>query len=575
MEIRRPARLPGSAAVAAYLALTVLVMGHCLAHPGQVVNAHQPTDNTWFAWLLEHAAYSVRHLQNPFFSRRQNVPDGVNMMANTSVLGVTIPLAPVTLLLGGKVTYVVWTVLACAGTAATGYWALSRHLVRSRVAAFLGGAFAGFAPGVVHHANGQPNFVSNFLLPIIVVRVLGLASTERWLKDGLLLGLLVLWQLFINEELLLLTAATAGCLLLPRINRAAARALAVTLAVVVVLGAYPLWMQFAGPQSYRQMLLYHDWGEDVAAFWTMPHDSLGGVATPDRAFGETEQNTFYGWPLLIAVGVLTALVWRTRKAARIAVAVALVGAIGSLGQQIRYDGRITAVPGPWKWLPDGLPVIGMIMPSRIAFLTTGALTVLVALGWDELARRARVAPGTRRADRARLGQIGYAAALLTLMPTPLVAAPERATPAFITSGVWRHYVRPGTTLVPVPLPDVNVGRGTLAWTVDAGLEFPVPGGYFLGPDARGDGRMGGQPDYTQALFRTAVLDRSHPPGLTPARRQAVRRDLARWRASVVVLAPAADAAKPWLDDLLGPGRRVEDVWLWEVAPPPAAASPAG
>jgi hypothetical protein len=581
VETRRASKLPDAVAVVVYLGLGVLVMGRYLAHPGHVVNGHLPSDNTWFEWLLEHGAYSVRHLANPLFSHRQNVPDGVNMMANTSVLGVTIPLAPLTLLFGGKVTYVVWTVLACAGTAATGYWALSRHLVGSRVAAFAGGAFAGFAPGVVLHANGQPNFVSNFLLPIIVVRVLGLAETARPARDGLVLGLLVVWQLFINEELLLLTSVTAGCLLIAYVvrrrtgARRVTRGLVVTAIVVVVLAAYPLAVQFAGPQSYRQLLLFHDWGGDVAAFGTMPRDSLGGVATPDRVFGETEQNTFYGWPLLIAVAALTVLVWRRERAARIAVVVALAGAAGSLGQRIRFDGRLTGLPGPWKWIPDGLPVIGMVMPSRLAFLTTGALAVLIALGWDALAGRVRDAPGTRRADRARLGQIGFAAALLTLTPTPLVAVPDPGAPHFITSGAWRHYVRPGTTLVPVPVPDVNVGRGTFAWTVDTGLEFPVPGGYFLGPDARGDGRMGGQPDYTETLLRAAVAGRTAGPELTPARRAAVRRDLARWHASVVVLSPAADALQPWLDGLLGPAQRVDDVWLWPIPPGAASASPAG
>jgi len=496
------------------------------------------------------------------------------MMANTSVLGVTLPLAPLTMLFGAKISYVVWIVLAGAATGVTTYWALSRHLVRSRVAAFVGGAFAGFAPGVVYHANGQPNFVSNFLLPVIVVRVLGLRTTVRPVRDGVVLGLLVLWQLLINEELLLLTAATAGGLLVAYVlrrrtgARRVTRSLVVAGAVVAVGAAYPLRMQFAGPQSYRQLLLYHDWGADVAAFWTMPHDSVGGVTTAATAFGETEQNSFYGWPLLVALAGLTVLLWRTSKAARIAAAVALAGAVGSLGQRIRFEGHLTGVPGPWQWVPDGLPVVGLMMPSRVVFVTTGALVVLVALGWDALAARARAAPGTRRADRARLGQIGFAAALLTLTPTPLSTVADQPAPAFLTSGDWRRYVPAGTTMVPLPMPDVNVGRGTLAWTVDTRLAFPVPGGYFLGPDARGEGRMGGRADYAEILFRQAVLGApaGREPALTPARRAAVRRDLARWRASVVVLSPVAEPLKPWLDDLLGPGRRVDDVWLWEVSP---------
>ena len=39
---------------------------------------------------------------------RQNAPDGVNMMANTSLLGVTLPLAPLTMLLGPQVMYALY-----------------------------------------------------------------------------------------------------------------------------------------------------------------------------------------------------------------------------------------------------------------------------------------------------------------------------------------------------------------------------------------------------------------------------------------------------------------------------------
>ena len=128
------------------------------------------------------------------------------MIANTSVLGVTLPMAPVTLLFGPRIAYFVWMIGALAGTAFSGYWVLQRYLVKSRVAAFLGGAFIGFAPGIVHHANGQPNFISNFLLPLIVARVARLGIDGRWRRDGLILGGLVSYQLFLNEELLLITA---------------------------------------------------------------------------------------------------------------------------------------------------------------------------------------------------------------------------------------------------------------------------------------------------------------------------------------------------------------------------------
>src|SRR5688500_19163169 len=87
-------RLPHLVGVSAYVVLAVVVMGRFVGHPGERVSSHLPTDHTWFEWLLAHGAHFVAHGGNPLFSAAQNHPLGVNMMANTSVLGVTVPLAP-------------------------------------------------------------------------------------------------------------------------------------------------------------------------------------------------------------------------------------------------------------------------------------------------------------------------------------------------------------------------------------------------------------------------------------------------------------------------------------------------
>ena len=51
------------------------------------------------------------------------------------------------------------------------------------------------------------------------------------------------------------------------------------------------------------------------------------------------------------------------------------------------------------------------------------------------------------------------------------------------------------------------------------------------------------------------------------RRQAIE-DLRFWRASVVVLGkhPDDQVLHRLLTELIGPGQRVDDVWLWDVRP---------
>ena len=89
-RFRAPARAD-VLATGAYVLLGVFVCANYWADVQHRVSSHLPTDHSWFEWLLTHGAYSVRHLENPLFSARQNAPDGVNMMANTSILGISLP----------------------------------------------------------------------------------------------------------------------------------------------------------------------------------------------------------------------------------------------------------------------------------------------------------------------------------------------------------------------------------------------------------------------------------------------------------------------------------------------------
>ncbi|WP_435821500.1 hypothetical protein [Micromonospora musae] len=601
---RRPARAD-LMALGAYVLLGVLV---CLNYWGDVqgrVSSHLPTDHSWFEWLFAHGAYSVRHLENPLFTMRQNAPLGVNMMANTSLLGVTLPLAPLTMLLGPQVMYALYLGGALAATAATSYWMLSRHLVRSRAAAFAGGAFLGFAPGIVHHANGQPNFVSNFLLPLIVARVLRLGEPGRWRRNGLVLGLLVAYQIFINEEMLLLTAL--ACLVVvaayavqrPAATRAVAgtfsAALGVAGGVALLLTAYPIWFQFNGPQSYRGLQggVFHNWGEDLAAFVTFPRDTLAGDPAVEQTIGLTEQNSWFGWPLVLVAVVALVLLVRRSLAARITAVLVVLFTVAALGPRIRLGGEETAVNGPWHYISDDLPLVEMMMPTRLALVVTAAVGVLIALAWDALTPRRRPVDarvpaqrtgepetaaatepartaGPRATARRWLRPVGYAAitlALLPLVPRPLPAQPVEPPPHFVTAGGWRPYVPAGRTLVPVPIPSNVHGLPTLRWSVLSGQEFPIPAGYFIGPNEKGEGVFGAPNRPTSTLIYS-TMDAGKVPVLTAENRRQAVEDLRWWRASVVVLGaqPKEAVLRELMTGLLGPPQRVDDVWLWDVRP---------
>ena len=562
-------------AVLSYLVLSLLVLCRLWISPnGRVLSANDD-DHNFFLVLIAHGERVMFHGANPFVSDQLNVPDGVNMMANTSVLALSLPFAPVTHWFGAGVTVAVLLTLGLSGTATAWYWVLSRHWVRSRVAAWIGGLWCGFCPAMVAHANGHVNFVNQYVVPFLVWQVLRLRESGRVVRGGIAVGLLVALQTFINEEALLFTALTVGVFVLgyaamaPRAARAVAPRFAAGLGVAVlvagVLLAYPLWFQFAGRGSYHGQPFPPDqYVTDLLSVGAYARQSLAGTNAGARALSvsATEDNTFFGLPLLVLLVIAVVMLWRS-VAARAAAFAGLVLLVVSMGPRLRVGGHNTGIPLPFG-LVSHVPVIDLVSVTRFAMVPATIVGVLLALAADRagaLPRRTRTA-----------FWIGLTLALVPVAPKPLPIVVADPLPPFLAEGIWRSYVPAGRSLVPVPLPEVTTGRTGMRWAALSGLDFGVPRGYFMGPaDPPGD-RTGSW--NAPHRFTSDLLERVGRNGLVPvvtaADRQAFAADLRFWRAGAVVLVPgdAHEAQlRSTLTGLFGrPPTVVGGVELW--IPPP-------
>ncbi|MFI0449872.1 hypothetical protein [Actinomadura sp. 6N118] len=527
-------------------------------------------DQNQWEWFFAVTARAVIRLDDPLFTTLQNHPDGVNLMANTVMLGLSIPLAPVTLVFGPSVTWALVLTLGLAGTAAAWYRLVRRHLHGSQAAAGVAGGFCAFAPPMVSHANAHPNFVVLFVIPFIIGRLVRLTRDGRVLRDGAVLGGLGAYQIYLGEEPLLLTAiglaffAAAYAVLRPDAVHAAAGRLAgglgVAALVSVPLVAYPLTRQFFGRQSYDG-LVHGPWGNDVLQFTAFARQSLAGhTAEPGPlAASPTEQNAFFGLPLVILVAVL--LIWLRHLVVARALGVVLAAAVLlSLGPEIILDGRPTGIPGPW--LPAArLPLLESVIESRLAMICVPAIGLLLALAID------RVRSFTPERWTSAACCVVLAQALVPIAPKPLAASDRPETPRFFTDGTWRRYVSEGRTLVPVPPPNGG-DASALHWQAKAGFGFTLPEGYFVGPyGPQREGVYGAPPRPTSVLLRQARDDKAVPV-VGDAERAALRADLAYWRADAVVLGPHQQwkVLYETLQLLLGPGRFENGVWVWDVRP---------
>ncbi|MFI1996782.1 hypothetical protein [Actinoplanes sp. NPDC020271] len=540
-----------------------------------------PQDQAFFEWMLAHGARVLTDGVYPFFSDRMNYPDGVNMMANTSALAVSLPLTPITLLFGPHVAFNVFLTGALALTGTSWYLVLSRRVVASRLAAWVGALFAAFAPSMIAHAAGHPNIVSQFVVPLIIWRTLELRVPARAVRNGLILGGLLIWQAFINLEVLLMTAVGVGvfCLVMALVRRrrhrgealAFLRGLVIAAAVTVAALAYPLSVQFFGPQSYQGLSVYvRSFGADLGSFTAYStHSVAGNPEVPlTLAQNPSEQNAFFGWGLVVLFFGL--VLWLRRSAAVLTLGfLALLFGAMSLGPRIYLDGKDTGVPGIWAFLHH-LPVLNSAVPTRWAMAIVPVVAIVLALGCQRAADLVRTQPHTRGPIRVAM-ITAVAMALVPLVPVQLAAVRMDPVPSFVTSGAWRQYVDDSHTVVTLPLPDSSY-PDPLRWSAYTKQDMRIAGAYALLPNQNpqdpADHTAAFAPPWRPTSGLMASIRQGNPtPDVTDARREMTLADLRYWKAGVVVLTPQTRDIEMLrtMSDLLGfRPTWTGGVWMWDV-----------
>ncbi|MFC4108797.1 hypothetical protein ACFOX0_23040 [Micromonospora zhanjiangensis] len=551
--------------------------------PAGRVLALNPQDQTLYEWFL---ASDARVLYGDFslLSHRLNAPDGVNLMANTTVIALGVLFAPVTWAFGAATSFALLVAGDLAGTAIAWYLLYRRALGAGPLAAGLGAGLCGFGPGIVSQSNSHLHMTAQFLIPVMVwmivrmvraadpaARPAGGARTDwrRVFTSAVGLAATVVVQVFIGEEVLLLTALTLAAVtvtyalarpsLVRRVLPGFLAGMTVATGLAGLLLTYPLWFQFAGPQSVSEgMFSPHYFSADLASWPAIsPLSVAGSNASARLSTGPAEYNTFLG-PSLLIVAVLCAA-WLIRRPLVIACVVAgLLMAALSLGPLIVLEGDQTGLTGPYSALLE-MPVVDGALPMRFALAVLPLLATVLVVAVE----RARQAPGSLA---SAVVPVVVVVALLPIFPAPLPTTDRSAVPEFISAGHWRDCVQPGGVLVPVPLPTPPEPEA-MRWATTADVSFGLPEGFFIGPYGENRGpSMGTYKQPTSALLAEVAKTGVVPP-IGETERQRARQDLSFWRASCVVLAdgaPYPDSLRAAVEALLGPAERVADAWTWKI-----------
>ncbi|MBL7256440.1 DUF2079 domain-containing protein [Paractinoplanes lichenicola] len=574
----------------AALVLAGYVVSRLWQDPFEHAVAENVGDQAFFEWVLSYGVHLVQHGGDPFFTDLLNVPDGVNLAANTSITVYAILFVPLTMLAGPQITFLTILTLNLAGSAYAWYLFLGRWITASRAAAALAGLFCGFAPGFIAHANGHLNWTSGWIAPLVLWRLLKMRDPGRWLRNGLLLGLTLALGFSIAAEGLFFAAMAGGVFVivwaLSPVNRAEARAalpkflagLGVTAVVAGALLAYPLYMHFAGPQTFKGTgFNQRHYSEDLISFFSFADRSLASWAGlgNDYAANRTEEQSFFGLPLMVLILVSLLMLYRNGDDRRRATLRALMVVGGlflliSLGPRLRIAGQETDLPLLYALLQHA-PLFDAALPARYALVLVGVFGVILAMACEQAFSATRPRP---------LFTMGLVIALVPIFPIPLEYRHRSPEPRFIADGTWEKYVPDGGVMSALPFA-INVAADGQRWQAytmaRGGKMFRIPDGYFLGPDIdgpEGKGRIGSIPRATDWLFLRAALY-GYIAELDNADRATARADFQRWGVEALFLPDQItgpegplfrSAVELTARDLLGEPERVDDVLVWRIRP---------
>ncbi|MGC8472107.1 MAG: hypothetical protein ACP5PM_07435 [Acidimicrobiales bacterium] len=502
---------PGLGAAVAYSAAAILLYHRVLFAPTASLPGCNCGDQAQEVWFLRWPLYAVSHGLNPFFSTWMNYPKGINLAVNTSSPLLGLASAPLQLTIGTVATYDVLLVVAFAASALAMCLAL-RRWVRSWAAAFCGGLLFGFSPYMIGQGSGHLFLVAMFIPPIVMVLLDEIVVAQRHgaLRDGILLGVLLVLEYYISPEVLAMTAVVAVCgvVLYAIANwhtvRDRATHVVVAACCCAVVGAaalaYPVWMSVHGPQHIvgpphplSVVSAFH--GDLLGPVLPTSNQLLGlGLrARGDKLVGGVvdENGMYLGLPLAVIL-VWFAWAYRRRGALVFFVAMAAIAGLLALGPRLVVDTRATGIPLPAAALQH-LPFLEDILDVRFSLFLQLCAAVALAIGIDEmLSAAAKRRRGTHRRELHLLAAFGAPAAvaivaIVALVPlVPASAYPARAatTPRFFTSAAIER-IPPGTPVLTYPYVLPTEAEWNLTFQAVAGMRFRLFGADAFVPDGPG------------------------------------------------------------------------------------------
>jgi dolichyl-phosphate beta-glucosyltransferase len=542
-----------AAAGAAYLVVGFVLWVHAWADGASTHTLCGCGDPALFLWFFQWPATALAHAENPFYSTALFHPTGINLLAQTSTMGLSLPLVPVTWIWGPVASLNVASTLTPALTAFFAFVVIRRWAPWTP-AAFIGGLLYGFSPFVLSSLEFAHLMTAALMLLPLILAVLDeilIRQRHSAIWSGVLLAVLAFGQFFLSSEILAIVAlVTAVCVFvlavaafvadraaLRRLAPHAATALGIGLVVSTVLLAWPVWFALDGPAHLSGLVWPHI--ETIGGFvpsyfvsadYPPPHNvfqTLGGYGGAPLASA-----AFLGWGLIAVLLAGCVAFWRDRR-------------VWFFGFLLLLCAGCSLGARHGQWEPERvfahIPVIENVIVQR--FMAIGFLAAAVLLA-NILDHVHSLLPDWRGAVGA-LALTGVALVPVAAMfgsRLPFTMRPV-ALPPWYTEVA--PSLPPGRVLLSYPAPFSGI-QSAMAWQAVNGMHYSQAGGG--GPQGVAH-RAGTAAAGFRVLSMLSLPQGLPPPAGTPAQLAAVRHALAVWQVNTVVVAtdPAVSRAEAGRD----------------------------
>ena len=542
-----------------------------------------PSDPMAYLEYLGWYPFAIGHGLNPLLNTYVNLPQGTNMMWDTTFPFAAVVLWPVTGLFGVIVSY---NCAIVAGLTLDGWctflW-LRRH-VRHPVAAWVGGLMMVLGPYASTRAHGHMGLLLFFSVPLLFIATERVVSDPRHdhLRWGAAIGTLAAVQLLCWEETLTLFVIVVGstlvisALLFPRAVKERivppAITLVVALAVFLTISAVPLAYQFLGPGRITGSIqgpntFVTDVVNLVVPGWGTALQSQFTTALASHwTGGFMEADAYIGIPLL-GMSLYTVIRWRRDRWLRVVGLGTAAALVWSLGPFLHVDG-IThhLLPLPGRLLAH-LPLLQDILPARFDLFMDLGLGAVIAI----FVERAVLAGRWH-------GRLAAGAAVIlvcvTLAPSLPISAYTTDTPRYFLPGGDVDALPLGTVALVVPYGDGLMSMDPMLWQAESGFRVRMVSGalYTAGPDGA---PSFGKPDTTLGCAMNALQSSLAVESCGADVITAVRGEMDRLGVKVIIMGPMAYGTEPalkrpmetFLSGVAGtPPRTDEGALVWPYTP---------